>query len=558
MRFLAVGLVGLLIVGCSPASQGARPAANTASATKTATTEVTSSTEPQAAPKEELPWATFSPETFAKAKAERKFIVMDGSAEWCHWCHVMEATTYHDAGVRAVLDKSFIAVKVDIDSRPDLAERYGDYGWPATIMFSPDAEEIGKYRGYIAPEKFVGILNELVASGKPESETGYVIGASHPQPKTPLGEDMLNWIQHNTDLALDEYWDEEQGGWGKQQKAPLGWDNAWLLDKAGRGDATAKKKALASLDAQAALIDPVWGGIYQYSAARTWDHPHFEKLMTFQAPALDNYATAYRITGDQKQLARAKAMLGYIDRFLKGADGGFYTTQDADVNAHDRTKPFVDGHDYYVLGEKDRLSKGIPRVDTNEYGRENGLAIAAYASMYEATKDPAVLASAEKAARSILATHKTKRGGIAHAAIANNEEPKQLFLSDNAAFGWGLTRLYEATHDEKWLTEAKSIADFMLKELPDDSGGGLFASTQDPDAVGVFAKRRVPFEDEVMALRMLARIAKRDAKYAPPISRILRSITVPEEINGRGRWLGDYLLALEETKTVRAASASKP
>ena len=201
-----------------------------------------------------------------------------------------------------------------------------------------------------------------------------------------------------------------------------------------------------------------------------------------------------------------------------------------------------------------RIATGIPRVDTNEYGRENGLAIAAYAAMYEATKDPAVLASAEKAAAHILATHKAKAGGIAHAAIVGGEDPKQLYLSDNAAFGWGLVRLYEATHDEKWLAEAKAIADFMLKELVDDSGGGLFAATKDPDAVGVFAKRRIPFEDEVMALRMLARIAKRpsaDAKYAVAIGRILRAISVPEEINGRGRWLGDYLLALEETKGAR-------
>ena len=111
-----------------------------------------------------LTWAPFSPETFARAKAERKFVVMDGSAEWCHWCHVMEATTYRDPTVRSLLAKSFVAVKVDIDTRPDLAERYGDYGWPATVIFSPDAEELGKYRGYIAPEKFIELLREVAAS----------------------------------------------------------------------------------------------------------------------------------------------------------------------------------------------------------------------------------------------------------------------------------------------------------------------------------------------------------------------------------------------------------
>ena len=53
----------------------------------------------------------------------------------------------------------------------------------------------------------------------------------------------------------------------------------------------------------------------------------------------------------------------------------------------------MDGHLYYAKDEKGRLAAGIPRVDTHEYGRENGLAIAAYATMYEVTKDPAVLAS---------------------------------------------------------------------------------------------------------------------------------------------------------------------
>src|ERR1700712_5377743 len=100
-------------------------------ATRAPVTPVATSAEPvtpaatdEGAPKEELSWATFSPETFARAKAEHKLIVMDGSAEWCHWCHVMEATTYHDPEVRRLLAAGFIAVKVDIDARPDLAGRY--------------------------------------------------------------------------------------------------------------------------------------------------------------------------------------------------------------------------------------------------------------------------------------------------------------------------------------------------------------------------------------------------------------------------------------------------
>lgn len=522
---------------------------------------------PQGAPREELAWATFSTETFAKAKAERKFIVMDGSAEWCHWCHVMEAVTYHDPAVRKILDQHFIAVKVDIDSRPDLEERYADYGWPATVIFSPDAAELGKYRGYIDPEKFSAILSEVVASGvagaagaDPGRSTTYKVGVSRRAPRTALAEETLDWIQRATDAELDDYYDPDEGGWGRQQKAPMGWDNAWLLWKAEHADAAAKeeakRKVLFTLKKQSVLIDPVWGGIYQYSAASDWNHAHFEKLMTFQAPALDNYATAYRITGDPQWLAHAKKMRGFLDRFMRSPEGGFYTTQDADLNAHDRTKPFMDGHDYYALGEKERLAKGLPRIDTHEYGRENGLAIGAYVTFYEATKDTEALQAAEKAARHVLGTHATEKGGITHDKISRERPAKQLYLSDNAAFGWGLMRLYEATKNEEWLKRARAIADFMLTELVDDEGGGLFAATKDPDAVGVFATRRVPFEENVMALRLFARLARGaiDAKYKIAIDRILRAISTPEEIKARGRMLGDYLLALEETKGVRGVA----
>src|SRR5450755_180749 len=61
---------------------------------------------PSGAPKGPLVWAELGPATFAKAVAEKRFVVIDGAAEWCHWCHVMEATTYHDPEVRRLLDES--------------------------------------------------------------------------------------------------------------------------------------------------------------------------------------------------------------------------------------------------------------------------------------------------------------------------------------------------------------------------------------------------------------------------------------------------------------------
>jgi uncharacterized protein len=476
---------------------------------------------------------------------------------------VMEAETYHDPKVKAAIAASFIAVKVDIDSRPDIEERYGDYGWPATVIFSPDGVELGKYRGFIEPARFLEILGEVVAQkdGGGQDAAAEAKLAALPPGIGPMPEEQLAWIQHAVDVELQEYWDPEQGGWGRRQKAPIGGNNAWMLVRASRGDALARQQGLFTLDQQASLIDPVWGGIYQYSTDGVWTEPHFEKLMPYQAAALDNYARAYQLTRDAKQLDRARAMHGFIDRFLKSPEGGFYCTQDADLNAHATDKPFLTGHDYYAKPEAERLALGLPRIDTHEYGRDNGLAIAAYVALYDVTRDASVLASAERAAQRMLETHLDPRGGLTHdvrkAAVAGR--PEVLYLSDNAAFGFALMRLFEATGKAAYLARAQALADFLLAELADEESGGLFASSKDSSAVGVFAVRRVPFEDNALAVRFLARLggAAPSAKLTTAVDRVLRALARPEQIKARGRFLGDFLLALDESKAMRGAAGAE-
>src|SRR4030095_9070933 len=99
-----------------------------------------------------LTWQSWSDGLFEKARRENKFILLDLEAVWCHWCHVMEETTYRDSKVLSLLQSRYLPVKVDQDSRPDLANRYLNYGWPATVIFDPDGTEIVKRRGYIEPE----------------------------------------------------------------------------------------------------------------------------------------------------------------------------------------------------------------------------------------------------------------------------------------------------------------------------------------------------------------------------------------------------------------------
>src|SRR5271163_4803912 len=104
---------------------------------------------------------------FAQAAKDHRFVILDLHAVWCHWCHVMDEETYSDPKVQALIAKHFVAVSVDADSDPDLNGRYGDWGWPATIVLAADGTEIVKRRGYIPPAQMASLLQAIIDDPTP-------------------------------------------------------------------------------------------------------------------------------------------------------------------------------------------------------------------------------------------------------------------------------------------------------------------------------------------------------------------------------------------------------
>jgi hypothetical protein len=487
-------------------------------------------------------WEEWSPASFERARRERKYILLDGAAEWCHWCHVMDDTTYVDPEVGRILRERFVAIRVDIDSRPDIAERYGDWGWPATILFSPDAEEVGKYRGYLAPQELVTILKGIERA---HVEAVDKAGGTWNDPghRVPPVE-ALGWIGARTMLNMDEYYDKREGGWGMRQKAPLGSNISFELVRHAHGDPLALKRAVFSLEKQRALIDPIWGGIYQYSAGSTWADPHYEKLMSYQAENIEAYARAFMATKNQALLADAQRLERYLATFLRNDEGAFLVSQDADVGSHDKSKPFVDGAIYYGLDDAGRRALGMPRVDASVYGLENGLAIGALCALHEASPDPAVIERARKAADVLLKTHLTPEGAVRRPGKGEAVR----FLADAASFGRGLARLAQVTGDAHYKEAAVRVAKAMLSDFSDGDLGALWANTPDPAAAGVFARREKPFVHNVMAARFLGTLAKvtGDKAHSDRGRRVLAAISSPRSLAERGRMVGEYLLALDE------------
>lgn len=348
----------------------------------------------------ELHWQPWSDGVFAQAKAQHKFVFLDLEAVWCHWCHVMDDVTYRDPVVIRLLNQRYILVKIDQDSRPDISNRYQDYGWPATVVFAGDGSEIVKRQGYIPPRPMSSMLQAIIDDPSPgpsvEKEAAF-----HPSADATIRPALLHRIQNQYDMQYDT----AAVGWGFGHKYLDSNSVEYALRLAARGNAEYAKRAADTLHSATALLDPAWGGMYQYSVGGHWSEPHFEKLISIQADALRDYSLAFAQTRNPEDLRAAQSVHRYVSGFLTSSEtGAFFVSQDADL--HDGQ----DNEAYFKLSDHDRRAQGVPRVDKHVYARENGWMIAALCDYYAATGDASALAQAQRSAKWTLA-HRSLPGG---------------------------------------------------------------------------------------------------------------------------------------------------
>ena len=413
-----------------------------------------------------IAWQEWSPAAFEQAKREKRFVILDLHAGWCHWCHVMDETTYRDPRVVKLIAERFVPVGVDQDSRPDLANRYEDYGWPATIVLDAEGNEIVKRRGYRTPDEMASMLQAIIDDPTP--------GPSVQVEKTvAFASDAVISPERRRELeaAFVAGYDRKLGGWGFNQKY-LYWDGVeYSLDLAATGDRDAEKRARDTLRAQLQLVDPSWGGVYQYSAEGDWKHPHFEKIMQMQAQNMRIYARAFAQWKNPADLKAARDINRFVATFLTSPDGAFYTSMDADL------KPGVQAEGYFRLSDAARRKKGIPRIDKHIYARENGWMIDALVALHDATGDESALAQARRAAGWIVANRALPDGGFRH----DDVDAAGPFLGDSLAMGRAFLALHAATGERAWLDRAQAAAGFIAVNFRLPGGAGVATSGTRPE-----------------------------------------------------------------------------
>ena len=310
-------------------------------------------------------WYPWGDDAFARARTTGKPVLLSIGYSACHWCHVMAHESFEDDATAELMNALYVNVKVDREERPDVDRVYQTAhqlitrrsgGWPLTMFL--DADDRRPFFGgtYFPKDARHGMpaFGELLSNVATyydakrdeirQQNAGLLdvfdrlapaaVDAGHALTPTPL-QAAREHFERNLD--------REYGGFGGAPKFPHPTTIDRLLRhwRATAKDAEPDVEALfmgaltLTRMAEGGLFDHVGGGFYRYSVDRFWQIPHFEKMLYDNGPLLAIYAQAAIATGDRLFADAASATAGWMLADMRGENGGFYATRDADSEGHE-------------------------------------------------------------------------------------------------------------------------------------------------------------------------------------------------------------------------------
>ena len=336
-------------------------------------------------------WHEWGAEAFAEAKRENKPVLLDIGAVWCHWCHVMDRESYDDPEVAAIINENFVAVKVDRDERPDIDSRYqaavqtvsGQGGWPLTAFLTSEGKPFygGTYfpptDGYGRPS-FRRVLLSIANAYKEKHgdvvEQAQLVENAIAQSESFAGRSgrISAAVIDAIETSAHRMFDPRNGGFGQAPKFPHPSALDLLIERYGRGKDTLREMVVTTLEhmAHGGVYDQLAGGFHRYSVDERWVVPHFEKMSYDNSELLKNYVHAYQVTDSEFFGEVARDIIRWMDEWLSDRErGGFYASQDADINMDDDGDYFTWTLDEArsVLTEEEATVAAL-RYDINEVG----------------------------------------------------------------------------------------------------------------------------------------------------------------------------------------------
>ena len=425
-------------------------------------------------------------------------------------------------------------------------------------------------------------------------------------------------VLHHAYNALATNFDYQNGGVGGAPKFPQAMTLEILLRYYAHGH---NDRALAMLEltlekmARGGIYDQVGGGFHRYSTDGFWLVPHFEKMLYDNALLARLYLHAWLVTGRGLYRRIVEETLDYALREMTGEHGGFFSATDADSEGEEG-KFFVwtPAELEAILGAEDaglfgaffgvsakgnfegknilnipvkaadfarrqgvalervvevvrrgkealraaREGREHPLLDDKALASWNGLMLRALAEAGAALERGDYLDAAERNAAFLLERMRTE--GRLMRSFREGQAKLPGFLEDYAFVADGLTALYEATFERRWLDAARELAEEMISLFWDEGEGCFYDTGREHEELVV--RPRDVFDNAQpcggsVASDVLLRLAVITGKddYAAKGAAPLRGLA---ELMGRapagtGRWLAAldfYLLAPVEVAVV--------
>ncbi len=418
-------------------------------------------------------WFEWKPESFELAKFLDRPILLNLTAVWCDTCKEMEDTSYGDPEVIPLANELFIPLRVNVDQRPDIHERYNFGGLPTTAILTPEAETISAGT-YIPPAELKAwLLSQSEYFRVQKHEIMSRLAAFSGEEDSPRSEGKLTQlIVSDVQQSLLENFDRVYGGFGTQPKFPLPEAiELALVSALTQGQEAYLRIITKTLDEMAigGLFDRIEGGFHRFSVTRDWSSPHYAKMLEGNAELLRNYVRGYRLTGLERYRQIAERTIEYLLNTLhESGTSAFYGSQAADGA-------------YYDLSKKDREGKIPPPIDRTFYTCWNACTIS---SLLEAAslapKEWNLVSLCERLGSFLFKKGLDEERGMHHYF---DPEPKLTGLfDDNLEMACALLELYMATSDAVHLREAERLAEVMVDRFWDAANGGGFLDRVEEDS----------------------------------------------------------------------------
>ena len=424
-------------------------------------------------------WYPWCDEAFKRAREEDKPILLSIGYSTCHWCHVMAHESFEDQEVAEILNKNFIAIKVDKEERPDIDSIYmsvcqkltGSGGWPTTIFLTWEQKPF--FAGTYFPKTpkygqvgFIDLLSAIEEAWKTDKgsllESAEEIHSLLNRSLRAAGNIYMGDVVSDKldvgliDGAFELYkhsFDERHGGFGDAPKFPTPHNLLFLMQY---HEKSRNKRAMEMVEKtllqmyRGGMFDHIGGGFSRYSTDPYFLVPHFEKMLYDNALLILAYCKAYQLTQNQIYCDIAERTAAYVLRELTSPDGGFYCAQDADSEG-------VEGK-YYLLD---------PSEVIEVLGEETGNKFNQYFDItrrgnFEGKNIPNLLKN-------------TDRNGdmdiFLPAIYEYRKKRYALHLDDKILCSWNglmitaMCHLYRVTENKAYLGAAVEAMDFIMRSL---------------------------------------------------------------------------------------------